>query len=250
MHRPQSSAAPAGRLFRTALPKKAYGSSARAMRHRPSACFWTALIQSAMHRSTEPSAKMAATKGHGGANCSVGCMRRRLRRGRDLVIRKAGASALAVDGYGMRIGDRPTTRRVAERGGQSVGIHCPGFVERPVSRLPGPSTLHHQGNHDHRNARRLPRHVFRAILALTLGPRIRSSTSVTAASSSASRAWSRSRHARGACCDRGRGEAHARPDAGQHHRHSAPARRRDQRLRRDRADDQVLRAKGARSRRA
>ena len=42
--------------------------------------------------------------------------------------------------------------------------------------------------------------------------------------------------------DRRRGEADGRPDAGQHHRDPPAPRRRHQRLRRDRADDQVLRA--------
>ena len=45
---------------------------------------------------------------------------------------------------------------------------------------------------------------------------------------------------------RGGGEADGRPDAGQHHRGQAAARRRHQRLRRDRADDQVLRRQGPR----
>ena len=50
--------------------------------------------------------------------------------------------------------------------------------------------------------------------------------------------------------DRRRGEADGRPDAGLHHRRPPAARRRHQRLRRHRADDQVLREQGARPGRA
>ena len=50
--------------------------------------------------------------------------------------------------------------------------------------------------------------------------------------------------------DRRRGEAHGRPDAGLDHRRPPAPRRGHQRLRRDRADDQVLRQQGARPDRA